>query len=98
KDEFVSNISHELRTPLTSILGYANLLSDGQAGELQEEQHAAVARIESAANVLLRLISDLLELSQLKLGRTELNVGPDDGVNIARRALESAGSPPDSVT
>src|SRR5690606_14042310 len=47
KDEFVSNISHELRTPLTSILGYANLLSEGQAGELEEKQHAAVARIES---------------------------------------------------
>jgi signal transduction histidine kinase len=97
KDEFVSNISHELRTPLTSILGYANLLTEGQAGELDEPQLAALSRIENSAQVLLRLISDLLELSQLKLGRTELNVGPDDAVNIARRALESAGTPPPGV-
>lgn len=98
KDEFVANISHELRTPLTSILGYANLLSDGQAGPLADEQKAAVARIESSAHVLLRLISDLLELSQLKLGRAPLNAAPDDAVLIAQRALQSAGAPPAGVT
>ncbi|CAN5668778.1 hypothetical protein BH23GEM10_BH23GEM10_11760 [soil metagenome] len=97
KDEFLSNISHELRTPLTSILGYANLLSDGAAGELADEQMAAVTRIENSAGVLLRLISDLLELSQVKLGRSTLNVAPDDAVLIARRALEFAGEPQPGV-
>jgi signal transduction histidine kinase len=92
-DEFLSNISHELRTPLTSILGYTNLLAEEHAGELSDEQHAAVERIESSASVLLRLISDLLELSQLKLGRSTINVAPDDAINIARRALESVGTP-----
>jgi signal transduction histidine kinase len=98
KDEFLSNISHELRTPLTSILGYANLLAAGQTdGTLSDEQQNAVARIESSAHVLLRLISDLLELSQIKLGRTSVNVAPDDAVLIARRALEAAGEPPPGV-
>jgi signal transduction histidine kinase len=97
KDEFLSNISHELRTPLTSILGYSNLLTGGQAGSLTDEQRSAVDRIEGSASVLLRLISDLLELSQIKLGRTVLNVVPDDAVLLARRALEAAGPAPPEV-
>jgi signal transduction histidine kinase len=98
KDEFLSNISHELRTPLTAILGYANLLSDGQTGSTAEERTAAVARIEAAANVLLHLINDLLELTQLRLGRVELIVAPDDAVLLAQRAIDAAGDPPDGVS
>jgi signal transduction histidine kinase len=97
KDEFLANISHELRTPLTAILGYTALLQDGNAGPLPPEQQAVLGRIDHAANVLLRLISDLLDLSQLRLGRMELNVAPDDAVLIARRALSAAGPPPDGV-
>lgn len=93
KDEFLANISHELRTPLTSILGYADLLTGGQTGPLPATQRNAVERIENSARVLLHLISDLLELSQIKLGRATLNVAPDDAVLIARRALDEAGSP-----
>lgn len=96
-DEFLANISHELRTPLTSILGYANLLTDGQAGSMPDAQRNTVLRIERSANVLLHLINDLLELSQVKLGRAALNMAPDDAVLIARRALEAAGSPQPGV-
>jgi signal transduction histidine kinase len=98
KDEFLSNISHELRTPLTSILGYANLLEQGDQGPLTEEQRASLGRIDHSANVLLGLITDLLQLSQLKLGRAMLSVAPDDAVLIARRALAAAGDPPPHVT
>ena len=38
KDQFVSSVSHELRTPLTSIVGYIELLLDGEVGELTEDQ------------------------------------------------------------
>jgi signal transduction histidine kinase len=97
KDEFLSNISHELRTPLTAILGYADLLAGGHAGDVPEEQRAGVERIRKAAHALLRLINDLLELSHLKLGRVELSVAPDDALHIAQRALDAAGPPPDDV-
>jgi signal transduction histidine kinase len=97
KDEFLSNVSHELRTPLASILGYAGLLTGGQTGEMTQEQRNAVARIESAAQVLLRLISDLLDLTQLKLGRTTLNAAPDDATLLTHRALQAAGDPPVNV-
>ena len=92
KDEFLANISHELRTPLNSILGYAELLAGGQAGPLAEAQRTAVERIHQSADVLLRMISDLLELSRVKLGQATLSIAPDDAVNLARVALDTAGS------
>jgi signal transduction histidine kinase len=98
REEFLANVSHELRTPLNSILGYAGLLLGGQTGQLTEEQRAAVTRMENAAIALLRLISDLLDLSQLKLGRTVLNTAPDDATLIAQRALHAAGDPPANVS
>lgn len=96
-DEFLANISHELRTPLTSILGYANLLTEGQAGSMPDAQRNTVLRIERSANVLLHLINDLLELSQVKLGRAAAAVVPDDAVLLARRAVDSAGTPQPGV-
>jgi signal transduction histidine kinase len=97
KDEFLSNISHELRTPLNAILGYANLLTGGQAGSVPDAQRAALNRIESSAHALLRLINDLLDLSQIKLGRMQPSHAPDDAVLLARRALDAAGTPPQEV-
>jgi signal transduction histidine kinase len=91
-DEFLANISHELRTPLTSILGYANLLTGGQAGAMPDAQRNTVHRIERSAHVLLQLINDLLDLSQAKLGRLTVEAAPDDAVLIAQRALDEAGS------
>jgi signal transduction histidine kinase len=95
KDEFLANMSHELRTPLTSIIGYADLLLDGQAGELEPRQRTLISRVDTAAAVLLHLINDLLELSQLKLGRAQLVVQPTDAVLLVRRAVELAGPPPE---
>ena len=97
KDEFVANMSHELRTPLNAILGYAYLLSEGQTGRLNAEQETAVAKIDSSATVLLHLINDLLDLSQLKLGRADMVSAPDDAVRLARRAADAAGPPHDGV-
>jgi signal transduction histidine kinase len=96
-DEFLANISHELRTPLTSILGYATLLIDGQTGAMADAQRNTVLRIERSARVLLALINDLLELSEIRVGRAELNNAPDDAVRLARRALDEAGAVPPAV-
>lgn len=97
KDEFIANMSHELRTPLTSILGYAYLLAAGHAGPLTAAQAAAVSKVDRAANVLLGLIDDLLELSELKLGRAQLDVAPEDATALAERALAAAGEPASGV-
>jgi two-component system phosphate regulon sensor histidine kinase PhoR len=64
-------VSHELRTPLTAIRGYAETL---RSGALADPAHAAqfVSVIERHSERLGRLIDDLLTLSDLELGRTEL--------------------------
>src|SRR5206468_928346 len=69
--DFVANVSHELRTPLTAIRGYAETL---QSGALRDPERAAefVGVIQRHSERLARLIDDLLTLSDLELGRTEI--------------------------
>jgi signal transduction histidine kinase len=68
KANFVATVSHELRTPLTSIIGYLEVLKDGYAGELVEEQSRLVEVINRNASRLLGLINDLLTLTQSENG------------------------------
>lgn len=60
---FSANVSHELKTPLTSILGYAELMSGGLAGE--GDMRAFAGRIHEEAAQLLTLIDDIIHLSRL---------------------------------
>ncbi|MET0153300.1 MAG: ATP-binding protein [Candidatus Binatia bacterium] len=73
--DFVANVSHELRTPLTAIRGYAETLL---GGAVRDPEHAAefVAVIQRHSERLTRLIDDLLTLSDLELGRTEIRPRP----------------------
>lgn len=71
KSHFLANMSHELRTPLNGILGYAQILME--EGGLDLEQHKAVDVIQQSGNYLLRLLTDILELSKIEVGRIELH-------------------------
>ncbi|MBK8320799.1 MAG: CHASE domain-containing protein [Betaproteobacteria bacterium] len=78
KSEFLANMSHELRTPMHAVLGFSQLGieradSDGQAKLSQYFQ-----RIEQSASRLLDLINELLDLSKLESGHTELLMQPTD--------------------
>lgn len=74
KNEFLANVSHELRTPLNIILGYADLLSDGELGPLDGEVKDTVDRIGRTCRTLVFLISDLLDLSRIEAGHLEVRV------------------------
>ncbi len=65
KDTFVSSVSHELRTPITSILGYLEMLIEGEFGELASQQELAVRRIDTNSKRLLSLIDELLTLARV---------------------------------
>jgi len=98
KNEFLANVSHELRTPLTAVLGYTYLMKAGHTGEVTPEQKTALDRIDRAANALLRLINDLLELSDLKLGRTRVVSDAAEAVALVQRAVEAVGPVPEGIT
>src|SRR5690606_26333010 len=70
---------------------------EGHAGGLTPQQSDALRKIERAGTALMRLISDLLDLSRLKLGRARLETGVHDAVALAQRALGLVGEPPDGV-
>jgi PAS domain S-box-containing protein len=86
KDEFVALVSHELRTPLTSIKGYTELILDGSAGELTDEQRTMLAVVDRNNARLFRLINDLLFVAQINGGQLEVEL---EDVDLAAVAAES---------
>ncbi|MTV25794.1 HAMP domain-containing protein [Nitriliruptoraceae bacterium ZYF776] len=86
KSDFVSTVSHELRTPLTSIIGYHEMLADGDAGELTEDQADLLAVAERNAQRLLALIEDMLTLSRIESGKLRAASDPVDVAALARDA------------
>jgi signal transduction histidine kinase len=66
KTDFLATVSHELRTPLTSIVGYLEMLEDGDYGTLSEHQVEALGTVERNAVRLRGMIEDLLVLNKIE--------------------------------
>ncbi|MGH7646740.1 MAG: ATP-binding protein [Gemmatimonadaceae bacterium] len=69
KSDFLASMSHELRTPINAIMGHASLTIDQIHGPLNDRQRDAVRRIRAAAQDLLTLINDLLDLARIEAGK-----------------------------
>lgn len=78
KDNFISTVSHELRTPLTSMLASLSLIQQGFVGEVAPPQAELLTIIRRNAERLKALINDLLDLSRLESGRTQINLEKTD--------------------
>ena len=87
KDTFVSSVSHELRTPITSIVGYLEMLLEGEFGDLERQQQVAVRRIDTNSKRLLSLIDELLTLGRVHEGQAGATVALDLR-DVARTAYD----------
>lgn len=85
--DFVASVSHELRTPLTSVTGYAEMLADGEAGELNAQQAKMVETIDRNARRLLALVEDLLIASRIEAGVLAMLKAPVDMTAVIEAAV-----------
>ncbi len=74
KSYFLANMSHELRTPLNAIIGYSELLVEEAEDLGQDDFVPDLEKIRKAGKHLLTLINDILDLSKVEAGRSELEV------------------------
>lgn len=88
KDEFIAVVSHELRTPLTSIRAALGLLSQEQLNIPAEKRQRMVEIAFSNTNRLVRLVSDILDVERIKLGKVTLNQQVCDMTDMMSQAAD----------
>jgi|GEM_PF-2468457 len=73
KDKFLSHVSHELRTPLTAIYQFVTILSDGLAGDLNEEQREYLEIVQRNVKQLQAMVGDLLDAARTDDGKLTID-------------------------
>ncbi|MEB3299863.1 MAG: HAMP domain-containing sensor histidine kinase [Candidatus Sericytochromatia bacterium] len=76
RTQFISSVSHELRTPLTTIMGFAELLTDGLAGPLAPEAKDFVQEIRRAGERITHLVDELLDDARVQAGTFQIHPEP----------------------
>ena len=78
KSMFVSIAAHELRTPLSPILGYVEMLLEGDMGPLTSTQRESLEVVHRSVDRLVTITNELLDVSRIEAGRIELTLKPLD--------------------
>jgi signal transduction histidine kinase len=90
KSEFLANMSHELRTPLTAVLGFSEIMKDEVFGPLVNPQYRNYAvDIHNSAGHLIRVITDILDLSKAENGVIIPEIGPVHLPEVVAQAVRS---------
>lgn len=86
KSAFIANMSHEIRTPLNAIVGFSGVIADiDEKGERLE----FAGHIQRNSDLLLQLISDILDISKIEAGMLALSNAPTDALDICVDAITS---------
>ena len=93
KTRFLANMSHELRTPLNAIIGFSDMIERQMLGAVGNDKYVEYANsIKKSGEHLLALITDILDMSKIEVGKYELaieDIDLGDVVNTAVRMIES---------
>jgi signal transduction histidine kinase len=92
KSTFIANMSHELRTPLNAVIGFADLLGAGLAGDLNDVQRDYIKDIQEAARHLLAIINDVLDAAKLDAGQMQLSLDVIPVRDLIERAVSQCTS------
>jgi PAS domain S-box-containing protein len=87
KSEFLANMSHELRTPLNAVIGFADILRASGANLSPDKRAEYLGHIATSGRHLLRLISDVLDLSKVESGKFDLAPEPLQLAQLANDAM-----------
>nr|WP_199156845.1 ATP-binding protein [Pedobacter sp. ASV2] len=89
KTNFIATVSHELKTPLSSIKMSLKLLKDDRVGTMNEEQTELVENIKEDSDRLLKITSELLDLSQAETGNLKLTFALTKPEEIVQYAIDA---------
>jgi signal transduction histidine kinase len=84
KSQFLATMSHELRTPLNAVIGYAEILEEDLADRGESGNAEDAARIRRAADNLLVMINEILDLSKIEAGRMDIHITQVDIEELTR--------------
>ncbi|PIN74047.1 hypothetical protein COV20_02975 [Candidatus Woesearchaeota archaeon CG10_big_fil_rev_8_21_14_0_10_45_16] len=88
KDILFSQLSHELKTPLAPIMGYLEMIYNGEYGKVSKQQREKLAICYRNASNLLKLVEDFLNLTRLELNKIKLNISSENLCNVANDVRE----------
>lgn len=89
KTNFIAMVSHEFKTPIASMKMSLQLLENDSIGNLNEEQKQLVSSIKDDAKRLLRTTGELLNITQVETGKTQLKIENCDPKTIIADAVEA---------
>ncbi len=92
KTNFIATISHELKTPLAASDFSLKLLSDERIGTLSDEQKELIENLKQDNQRVLKILSELLNMSQVESGRIKINVNEVSPYQIVQNAMETVSS------